>query len=130
MKKYLFLLVAAIVSFTTSFTLTSCGSDEETYAMKSEIVLENLNEEQTAVLQDLINTTKDVTVGVHTYAIAKNSVDLGCEKLRSGFEGLKAMLKDGQKITYTINLYKGGSATGSPIYSKSIITTKDSVTIK
>ncbi|MCF0204310.1 MAG: hypothetical protein HUK12_03260 [Muribaculaceae bacterium] len=134
MKKNLLLVVAAVFALTAIFTLNSCKKDEpsdvETFAMKSEIAFENFSDEEKAVFQGLIDLTKKVSVGDYTLVNAKTVVYNSAQQMKSKFAELVPAFGDGQKITYTINLYKGSTATGTPVYSQSIVTTKDGAVIK
>ena len=134
MRKYLLTLCVACMALSAIFTLNSCKKDDpsdvETFAMKSEISFENFSDAEKAVFQDLIDATKKVSVGEQTLVEAKATVYNGAQQMKTKFAALVPAFGDGQKLTYTINLYKGSTATGTPIYSQSIVTTKDGAVIK
>ena len=130
------MLVAAFAAVTMSFTFTSCGNDEPAnlskFTIKGDVQFQGLSADEVAEFQPFIDklakpTTTDVAI---TLDAAKLQVDLGIQTMRASFVPFVSLLDNGQKITFTLNLYKGENATGTAVYSKQIITDHLGVTVK
>lgn len=131
MKKYLLMLMAALVAITTSFTLVSCGDDDDDqykegyFTLKAEAKLEGFS---AAEMEEILGQpTSETATNYMSEIQAKTYAESIGIKIRNLFLSVYDMFKDGQKVTYTVSLYRGKSASGTPIFVKKFEVTKSGI---
>ena len=129
-KKILFVMLVAIATFATS----SCSKDDpsaiETYTTAYDLKFEKLSEAQKESLQWLVDMIPAPQTKQITLDILEKAVNASMESFKAAFDKMAPDLKDDQKVTLTINVYKGSTTSGTPIYSKSVTATKEGAVVK
>ena len=132
-KKILFMMLVAFATLAT----TSCSKDEPnpdvvaTYTLGFDLKFDNFTDAEKAQFQPLIDAAKKTETGDCTLSAAKKLVDDNIEMFKKAFDpDIVKMLTGDQKITFYVNVYKGATTSGTPVYSRSIIATKDGAVVK
>lgn len=132
MKKYLLMLLAAFAVVTTSFTFVSCSDDEDTpttdyYTLEPIFDYQGFSDQELALLEQL-KVLKPVTQQMSEFQ-ARQIVETGMTQMENLIVQMQMpqSFKSGQKLTITYKLYKGRTASGTPILTKTIVVTKDGI---
>ncbi len=132
MKKFLFMLLAALTTITSSLTLVSCSSEDDeptdvvsAYTIMPTAKFEGIDEETQKMIDEYAGL-KPITVET-TELQAKVLIDTVLSTMKTKLLPLTDELEPGQKLTFIVDLYKGTEAKGKPIYTKQIVITKGNI---
>ena len=129
-KKILLMMLVAFAAFATS----SCSKDDpdavETYTLSVDVKADNFSPADLEELKKYVDIGQTTITRQVTLNAAKELVNQTIEKYLPGFNKVAKEFSGDQKFTMTISIYKGSSATGTPVYSKSVVTTKDGFVVK
>ena len=129
-KKILFVMLVAIDTFATS----SCSKDDpdavETYTLSVDVKADNFSPADLEELKKYVDLGQTTLTRQVTLNAAKELVNQTIEKHMPNFKKIATELSGDQKVTMIISIYKGSSATGTPTFTKSVVTTKDGVVVK
>lgn len=124
MKKFVFMLVAALVAVTTSISFSSCNNSDTPseiamFTVKANVSYEGFTIEEEKVLEPLTKWEK--VSGNMTESEARSKVDGAAIDMMYRSTKLASMLGNGQKVNIAFCLYRGGTPKGSPIYTKTVV---------
>ena len=129
-KKILFVMLVAIATFATS----SCSKDDPaaiaTYTLESNIDFANFSAEDQQIIQELKDMLPGPQTTVNTLNFMKTIADELAAKFASNMSKIAQGLKGNQTVTFKVNVFKGATASGSPVYTKTVIATKNGVELK
>ena len=129
-KKILLMMLVAFAALATS----SCSKDDpsavETYTIATDIDFKNFSAED----QPLINEIKAMIPAPKTVDNTLNYMKSKADEIVANFANsmnkIAPELTGNQTVTMTVEIFKGSTTSGSPVYNKKVIATKNSVEIK